>query len=228
MPFPGSQFSGAYENDPQTIDGESMADVAATVRNNVSRFTEVFKKLERSKSKVSWNWGAFFFGSLYYFYRKIYRQAISLMCIAIIILFGSNFAMTRLAPKTTEIITTAAQSASQNNAQEANEILEEMTSASDYKTAMTVAYVCMGLFLILRIIEALFADSIYKKYVISLIKRVRVQLDNGATFSMPMSNDELDLSQTQMRRYYLSSKGGVNFFSPILALFIAEMIISLL
>ncbi len=223
------QFASVYDSDTQTIDGESVGDVAATVRNNAPRFVKIFKKLEDGSKKLSWNWGAFFFGSLYYFYRKIYRQAVSLISLTVMLVVGSEFAISKFAPKTMEIMTKAAELMAQNNATEAQNTLLSLQSATDYNKAVIITYSFMGLLLILRIAEALAADKIYKSTVTAIIKRVRIQLDNGAAFSSPMANTEnMNLSQEQMRRLYLSSKGGVNIFAPLIAFLAVEMLLNLI
>lgn len=222
-------FISAFDSDPQTIDGESISDVAATVRSNAPRFVRIFKRLEDGTKKLSWNWGAFFFGSLYYFYRKIYRQAVSLISLTVMLLVGSDFLFAKLAPKTMEVFVSASEFIAQNNTDEAQKLLSGVQSAADYNKAIIITYSFIALFLILRVAEALAADKIYKSTVTSLIKRVRVQLDNGAAFSTPMVNNEnVNLSQEQMRRIYLSSKGGVNLFAPMIAFLAVQMLLNLI
>ena len=213
-----------YINDPDTIDGESVSDVAAAVRSNVPRFIRAFKKLE-GKKKFTWNWSAFFFGSFYFFYRKIYRQAIMFISLGVTLLLASNFAMMKFAPKCTELFTEYANQTNASSLPDRNALAEKIMASSDYKNAVIVSAVFFGAIFILRIIEALFADRIYKSTVSSLIKRVRSRIDEGATISSPMGNEsELNLSQEQMIRYYLSSKGGVSFFAPMIAFLAVQML----
>ena len=42
-----------YQNDDETIDGQSVADIAITVRTNTQPFITKFKKMEKTKKKAS-------------------------------------------------------------------------------------------------------------------------------------------------------------------------------
>ena len=223
----------AFANDSDTIDGESVSDVAAAVRNNVPRFIRVFKRIESGEKRFSWNWGAFFFGSLYYFYRKIYRQAISLISVVIALFVGSNYAILKFAPKyakaMNDFMELANQSGSGMNQSEFVKAATQMRNISDAKVATTITMAFFAILLAIRIFEALFADRVYKKNVSLLIKRVNSQLDSGDIISSPMADiSEMNLSEEQMKRYYLASKGGVNFFAPMIAFLAAEMLLRIL
>ena len=231
MPFSAvPEFTQAYDADNETIDGESIGDVAATVKNNIPRFISVFKKLEKGEKKLSWNWGAFFFGSLYFFYRKLYRHAVSLISAFMLLLFGFDFAIVKLAPKCAEIITQMSnvKSNSMNSLMEtSNELAEKLLASPDYSVYKGIVIGFFVSVLVLRIIEALLADKMYKKAVSQLIKKVRIQLDEGASFSTPMADvSQMNLSQEQMKRFYLAGKGGVSFFAPVMAVLAVEMLLT--
>ena len=66
-----SMFGAIYENDQ--IGGFAAKDFIFVIRQNYVYFLRVFKILaQRVKAKV-FNWSAFFFGFLYFFYRKMYK-----------------------------------------------------------------------------------------------------------------------------------------------------------
>ena len=66
-----SMFGAIYEND--RIGGFAAKDFIFVIRQNYVYFLRVFKILaQRVKAKV-FNWSAFFFGFLYFFYRKMYK-----------------------------------------------------------------------------------------------------------------------------------------------------------
>ncbi len=220
-------FVTAFDSDNDRIGGEKTGDVAAAVRNNAPRFIRIFKKLESGEKRLSWNWGAFFFGSLYYFYRKVYRHAVSLISLAVMLLVGSDYCLAKFAPKTMELMAKATELISQNNVAEAQKILVDVQSASDYGKATIITYSFMALLLIIHVAEALAFDKIYKGSVISLIKRVQYQLVNGAEFSTPyIDREKARLSTEQMMRIYLSSKGGTNLFAPLLAFLAVQMLLN--
>ncbi|MGN0521602.1 MAG: RING finger protein, partial [Eubacterium sp.] len=69
-----------YDKSNETIDGKSIRDIAAVVRTNILRFIPKFKR----NKKISWNWGAFFFGPYYLFFRKIYKQGFLFLALGLI------------------------------------------------------------------------------------------------------------------------------------------------
>lgn len=71
-----SMFGAIYENDQ--IGGFAAKDFIFVIRQNYVYFLRVFKILaQRAKAKV-FNWSAFFFGFLYFFYRKMYKIGVLL------------------------------------------------------------------------------------------------------------------------------------------------------
>lgn len=72
-PF-GAPFFNPYGGvSPQEkIDGVPVPDVAEAVQANSQFYIPKFKAMENGKKKIGWNWGAFVFGYMWYFYRKSY------------------------------------------------------------------------------------------------------------------------------------------------------------
>ena len=221
------QFDSVYENDEQKIDGESVADFAVTIRTNIPRFIKLFKEFENKTRKFSWNWGAFFFGSLYLFFRKMYKHGVAFFCSFVAIIFANCYALTKLAPNYIEAMKNFANLYAQNKA--TADDLTSLTKISDLPTANLIVDICLGAILVLRIIEALFADRFYKKTISEFIKNVNSQLKDGASFMQtsifPGQSAELD--QKQMKRYYLARRGGTTVFLPIVAASTGYLLISM-
>ncbi|MBR4241043.1 MAG: DUF2628 domain-containing protein [Eubacterium sp.] len=220
-------FDSVYEKDDQTICGESVADYAATIKTNVPRFINVFKEFEYRGRKASWNWGAFLFGSLYLFYRKMYKQAIGFMTAFIGVIYASTFAISKLAPKYVEGLSNLANLLAQNKA--TNDDFNALLKISDFSTAITISRIAFAAIIILRIVQALLADRIYKSTISDFIKSVNAQLKDGASFvQSPLFGAQgSDLSQSQLKRYYLSRRGGTNLFLPLTAGFAIYSLISI-
>ncbi len=215
-----SQFDSIYEKDDQKIDGESVADFAVTIRTNIPRFINLFKEFEYKGRKTSWNWGAFFFGSLYLFFRKMYRQGFAFMSAFVAIVYASSFAILKLAPKYVEAAKNFADLYAQNKI--TTEDIEAISKVSDLSTANTIIYIAFFAVLALRIILALFTDRFYKKTVSEFIKNVNKQLGDGASFFQPQifTAQNNELTQLQMKRYYLARRGGTSLFLPLGASFV--------
>lgn len=219
-PFQTIQLDMGQYSEKGEIDGVSITDIAATIRNNVPRFISKFKQFSEKKKKLSWNWSAFFFGSFYLLFRKMYKQGIAFFCLVISVIIGGEAAIMKFAPQYIEAMQSFINSYDTSKAISTAD-LQGIMAAPDSMTAIKIAYIILGVILVLRIIQALFADYFYKTTVFSIIKSVTDKLDNGANFTQTyifFGQDE-QLDQNQMKALYLSNKGGVSFFAPFAAYF---------
>lgn len=219
-PFQTIQIDMGQYSEKGEIDGVSITDIAATIRNNVPRFISKFKQFSEKKKKLSWNWSAFFFGSFYLLFRKMYKQGIAFFCLVISVIIGGEAAIMKFAPQYIEAMQSFINSYDTSKAISTAD-LQGIMASPDSMTAVKIAYIILGVILVLRIIQALFADYFYKTTVFSIIKSVTDKLDNGANFTQTyifFGQDE-QLDQNQMKALYLSNKGGVSFFAPFAAYF---------
>ncbi len=213
-----------YERSNETINGNAIADVAATVRTNIPRFVTRFRDMEKKNSKTGWNWSAFFFGSLYFLFRKMYKQGISLLCVTTALFIGSEAMIYKFAPKYIEAVQSIASQYANRESFDPNVLL-----TSDYGTAAKIVYATLGILVVIRIIEALFADYLYMNSVAEIIDKMKKQLDENMSFSVsPLMGAENNLSQEQMRRMYLARRGGVSFFAPLTAILVVQMLLQFL
>lgn len=211
-----------YQNDNETIDGQSVSDVAVTVRTNAQPFITKFKKMEKTKKKASWNWCAFFFGPYYYFFRKMYKQGILYFCITLAINYATSFFITKFSPETFKALSDIMQNAYSGKSYDAS----ALTSAGDYALAMKISFISLGISLLIRIIFAVFSDWFYKNTVVSIIKNVDEQIKEGATFvDTPLITPTEIISGKDMRRMYLAKKGGISTWAPLIAIIVFEMIL---
>lgn len=234
-PFPAAAIDftkNPYDNDKEKIDGESAGDIATAVRSNVPRFMKIFHRQEQTKAKTGWNWGAFFFSHYYLFFRKMYKQAITLFCVNITISSVLNLLVMKLAPLTVEAIGELQRLASATTDSAA--LLEKVNSIqglSDFSTFRNIYLAFTALMLLIRITVAVFADGMYKHTVTDMIKKINEQLESGAAFSTPTltptEEETFNLSQEQLRRLYLAKRGGVSVWAPCAA-YIFSYLISML
>ncbi len=198
-----------YENDTRTVDGKNIADIAAVVRTNVNRFIPKFLQ----NKKLSWNWGAFFFGPYYLFYRKMYKQGALFLSVNVIVQFFLNGFYAKEISDFMSFFNANYQALYNNPSAE---LLNEMTELSN--SVMPMMYILIGATLLISIIIALFADSFYKTRVIQVLDKVDENLQQGASFNMisPMLGDT-PLSQADMKKLYLGKMGGTSILSPIAA-----------
>lgn len=213
-----------YEKSNETINGNSIGDVSATIRTNIPRFISKFRNIEKSGKKIGWNWGAFFFGSLYYLFRKMYKQGFSLLCVFMALDYGCYTSLNKFAPKYVEAIMDFSTKYANRETIDPN-----MLMTSDFASAEKVMYITIAILLFIRIIEALFADYVYMNTVNEIIEKMKKQLDENMSFSVsPLMGSDNNLSQDQMRRMYLTRRGGVSIFAPMTAFLLIETILQLL
>lgn len=221
FPIMNIGFANAYEADKDTIDGESISDVAATVKSNIPRFIGKFKQMEHTKKKTGWNWGAFFFGAYYYLFRKMYKQGVLILSVTTALSFATVFLITKFAPETYQAILSLSNSVFSGSGSFDTNAVNQILSAADYNTARIVSIVICMATLLVNIMATVFADYCYKKTVTEIIKKVDQQLDEGATFVQPPMFGPIDngLGEKQIRQLYLSKKGGTTLFVPLMVYF---------
>jgi len=229
--FTPPTFRNAYDNDPETIDGEKMADIATVVGTNVPRFITVFKRQEAKKSKLSWNWGAFLFGPLYFLYRKMFREGMLLMALNMAINAVSALLIQKMAPLTVAAINKYAETMAKSTPkiEDLNAFYAQLGSIADFRQYMLVNTLSVLAMVLISVIFAVLADYLYKRTVLRTVKAVTAQLSQGAEFKASASdNSPVNFSQEQMKRMYLARRGGTSFLLPTVAmllLYVLNMLI---
>ncbi len=227
LPFSLPLFKTAYENDTDTIGGESIADVAAAVRTNTPRFINIFKKQEKTGKKASWNWGAFFFGAYYFFYRKMYKQGVLLFALNFALSYAESFAIAKLAPRTAEAISEFTEQLA-SGTPDLGAIMsftKTLPYIADHQTFFWVQTAFIALSVVITVLFAGYADYIYKNTIIQLIKRTKERLAEDEELPLTVQTQEgVRLSEEQLKRLYLAQRGGTAYLPTVLALLAWYMI----
>ena len=80
-------------NKEREFDGIKVEDAAYYLQSGAHRYIRRYLRQENKGSKLSWNWGAFFFAPAWFFYRKLYKFGIIfLIAVTTICLFSFSFA----------------------------------------------------------------------------------------------------------------------------------------
>lgn len=208
---PVTPFSFPQVDFSEEIEGKKLIDIVTTVKTNTNRFVDKFRK----NKKLSWNWGAFFFGPLYLFYRKMYKEGFFAMLINYIIsLYVNGFYSEQISAYTkysAELMSSYFKSG-------------EMITQEAMDKLNTLSHACMPAMLLLTltslvisIVVALFADWFYKKKVFSIIDRIDKSLseDEDTTRRVIIRADS-DMSKSQLKAYYLSKIGGTSLTLPLI------------
>ncbi len=197
------------------IDGVKFSDAATVVGVNYPRWIKKFSK----NRKIGWNWGAFFFGPLYFMFRKMYLESLIFITIPMVVNAAVNFFMKDAVKLLLDISTKASSFISSNEVAKGYEYLMNALTASENRSALYVIMLTSGLSVLLSIVSAVLADGLYRKRVVKIVKTVDEKISMGESFSLisaaPFLSGE-EMSQQDMRKMFLAKQGGVSTFLPFM------------
>ena len=230
LPNPIFDFSDGktnYDKLNDTIEGESIGDVAATVRTNIGYFVKTFKDMEGKNKKFTWNWAAFIFGPFYLLFRKMYKQGAAFFALGLTFIYGSNAAILKFAPEFTQALKDMATTFAQDSVSAFNsDQMANIMQIKDFAVASKISYITIAIFIVMHFIIGIITNYIYKRDIITIIKKVSEQLSNGATFTQAtIISPDANMTQEQMKKMYLSHRGGTSFFAPAIALLVLSFIL---
>lgn len=202
------------------IDGVKTEDIVSVVAVNTIKFVPKFKK----NKLFNWNWGALFFGPYYLFFRKMYVQGavfmaieyiINLVVSAVFMSAGVAYAKIFINVKTMD---------------EYFEAWRTFAADPEFMNYMIASAIVLVSVVVLHMICALLADSLYLKKVLNIIRIVDEKVKMGESFSLmgPMMGMESSMSQKDMRKMFLSRQGGVNPLAPLFVILITNLLVRML
>ena len=194
-------FGGVDKND--VIDGASATDIKDFVAVNTQRYLPRFKKLNK-KSKLSWNWGAFFFPQAWFFYRKIYFPGV--------FFFLMTFLFSVMASAINLVLNSAPDEVFKSYTVMYQYIADNIATFNT--NIVTISGVGLLGGVILRIFSALFGDWIYRKTALESIQKLKI------------SDDEVQSDIPLALR--LRKKGGVNPFMGLIGLFALQWLVQII
>lgn len=159
--FQGMPFFNPYGgvSPDEKIENVPVPEVAEFVQSNTQYYIPRFKKMgERKKGKLfGWNWGAFFFGYLWFFFRKN-------------VLYGIIAA---LLETTLSIFTAGFVSENTNIMMQFIENPGSAQLASEVNAILPTVMLINFSFILLHSIFAVFADGIYRNKIFTTIKEAK-------------------------------------------------------
>lgn len=193
-----------------TVDGVSVLDASQVIGTNVRYYLPRFIK----KKGLNWNWGAFFFGPLYYFFRKMYMQGFMFLALN----FASNVAISAIFKEPIAAMSkliTPMMSQGTLTPENVNTIM----NSSEWQNYLPVFIIMNAVSLVLAVVMSICANRMYRKRVVTIVKTVDEKLKDGADFVTvnPMfMGQETDLSKENLRKMFLAKQGGVSWAMPML------------
>lgn len=217
-PFTPPQLSG--QSDIKEIDGQPVGYIATAVGANARRFVNVFS---RNKT-VGWNWSAFIFGPFYFLYRKMIREGFFLLTVDVAL----RMLISLLFSDTVSAYYQGYNLAFQNFSHKeitAEEFVNQINVLGTQTGIIKPALILICMLFILHIACALFADGIYKKKILTIVKEADEKLEQDAFFGVtPFMGQPENARPEEIKMLYLSSKGGVSFFIPLCAYFVLTLL----
>lgn len=193
-----------------TVDGVSVYDVSQVVGANVKYYVPRFIK----GKGLNWNWGAFFFGYLYFFFRKMYMQGFLFLAVN----FASNIIISTVYKKPIAAFYNLYISVMKKGSAVPPEEMMNLFHSAEFNAYLPVMLIMGAVSLILAVVMGICANRMYKKKVVNIVKIVDEKLKEGDSFAVnPLfMGAETNLSQADLRKLFLSKQGGVSWLAPLL------------
>ena len=210
MNTPANPFLyGVKQDADKEIDGVKVKEIASFVQNSAPKYINKFEKTEKDekgKRKISFNWAAFFFAPIWFFYRKLWKIGILFACA----LLAITIAFTNQAMDFSYANEGYATAISQYQKEEISE--DELNKKADAVVNASISLAPMlGLNLALALLAGFSADTLYKKFTVAKIKDFKAKARDTREF------DAITLS-----------KGGTSFLFAFLGYIGYNMIYQLL
>lgn len=178
---PANPFLFGVKDDPDSeIDGVKVSDIACFVQNGVPKYIDKFKKLQKDakgKKKISFNWAAFFFAPIWFFYRKLWKVGL----IFASILLAITLAFTTIASDfayANQAYAEAFLEADQKNITQ-EELDKKAQAFVDATKKMAPMF---ALNILLAVAAGFVADPIYKKYTFKRINSIKENSNSQREF----------------------------------------------
>lgn len=161
------------------IDGVTAQEIALFVGQNSRYYIPKFKELAENKHKICWNWSACAFTFLYFAGRKIKTFAIGIAIVIFALILAGNIPIVMQFGEVYADI--ASNPEILKDAQARDEFI------SQYELELPPLYYFINniaklVYFVVLLVCGLFADKIYKSYVISKIKKIKEQFTDDATY----------------------------------------------
>ncbi|MDQ5984064.1 MAG: hypothetical protein RUMPE_01095 [Eubacteriales bacterium SKADARSKE-1] len=191
IPFVFDPMGGVDPNEP--IDGVPSGEIAKYVRTNTPYYMSIFKKI-KDQNKSKFNFGAFLFSGAWFLYRKQYKIGAIITALVFGIMIASSFITYNYTQSIAKVLLNSTGSALNSDS---IGIVELVLGSPDLSTLEKILffmpYILSFLNILIMIFSGAFANRIYLKHSIKLIKSIKEK-----------STTELDYKNA------IGEQGGVN------------------
>ncbi|MBP9989360.1 MAG: DUF2628 domain-containing protein [Ruminococcus sp.] len=193
------------------FDGIKVREAASFVQQSSKYYIRKFMNARNKKTKIGWNWAAFFFNPFWFFYRKLYKVGVIMLFLSIAVSSFISFNQDRMFDKYPEVYTAftdfeqqfeEAQQLGNSNSDNLRKALMNVAQVSQKNGNVLIknAFITIGLTLAQSIAAALMADYLYKKKLSKTVELSR------------------KCSEPKMKAFTLIQNGGVSVLGTLIAL----------
>lgn len=185
-------MKGVTADADEDLGGFTVKDAAMYTQSKASDYIKKFSKQKKTGKSTGWNWAAFLFTPLWFFYRKLYKAGLCFVAVFVAIsLFTAvpaskdyNKAMETIEKYVTVYEDSSYEDLSKQIASLSPEQMNEVTAAMLGYFKWT--FIQLAIQIIPSAVAALFADKLYKNKIARDIESMREFSQNQKTFEMLM------------------------------------------
>lgn len=171
-PFHAAQTPMGGVDPGQTLEGETVGDLAAVVGINTAYYLPRFERMAKSGNKISWNWAAFLLSPLWLLYRKQYTAGALVILLQCVVSVVNNLLVLQYFPSAMAMTSYAGM------AEEMMRLLQSSESA--YLAGALISMLTFASLLI-NVIIGLFGNRLYMKRCLKTIRTTRDTYPEGYT-----------------------------------------------
>lgn len=196
----------------EEFDSIKVSEAALYLQAGNRRYISKFLKQRDKHSKLSWNWGAFFFAPAWFFYRKLYKAGTLFLALTVALTLFTNSYAVKLYDISEKMLASIS-SAYDSNDHDAYEKLIQSKSFNTQREALSkgAAILALVTFILPNGVAALVANSFVKKKMKQDIEKVHTETDDP-----------------QVSKILIMQKGGTAPFLFCAVFFIAPYLASFL
>jgi hypothetical protein len=210
--FPTYNVHGRNVTMGDTLAGEQMEDIALQLRGSRHAITHYLEAFEGGR-KLGWNWAAFFaglFGPFWFFFRKLYKEALIFGALWLIAALAFLPAIERVVEPVLPAYNQLAESIASSDSKAMQEAQRQFYNA--FRQSLRQHKLTVGLktaqVLLLAIASGLLADPLLRRRVWANMERARAEVVTDGP------------DQSYGRHQLLIRLGGISFFAPVLWLWV--------
>lgn len=174
------------------LGGVTVKEAAMYVQNKASDYVKKFSKKKKSGNKIGWNWAAFLFSPLWFFYRKLYKAGLCFVAVSLSLALFVAVPMSKeydvAIAKIEEYITIDEDMTYAELQTAINDLTEEQTAS--IMNAMQGYFKWMIILVAVQFIPniaaAMIADNVYKRKIVEDVASIRDFSQNQKTFEVLM------------------------------------------